>query len=100
MDTSRGITAFDVVNDYDAQKLEYIFSQYGEISQARVIQAIINARVERKISSAKELSDVIVKTLPKYGKIHPATLAFQAIRIEVNNELGEIKALLDELEIS
>jgi len=101
MDSSSKLSAYDVVNSYDAEKLEYIFANYGEIIQARELsQAIINARIESKITSAKELSDIIVKTLPKFGKIHPATLAFQAIRIEVNNELGEIEALLDELEIS
>lgn len=101
MDSSRGISAYDVVNEYSAEKLEYIFTHYGEISLAKELtQAIINARIGARIESAKELSDIIVKTLPKFGKIHPATLAFQAIRIEVNNELGEIEALLDELEIS
>lgn len=101
MDSSSELSAFEVVNEYSSEKLEYIFEHYGEIAQAKELaQAIINARIESKITSAKELSDIITKTLPKFGKIHPATLAFQAIRIEVNNELGEIEGLLDELEIS
>lgn len=101
MDNSSELSAFEVVNEYSSEKLEYIFENYGEITQAKELaQAIINARIGSKITSAKELSDIIVKTLPKFGKIHPATLAFQSIRIEVNNELGEIEKLLDELEIS
>ncbi|MCK5854439.1 MAG: 16S rRNA (cytosine(1402)-N(4))-methyltransferase, partial [Sulfurovaceae bacterium] len=64
----------------------------------RVAAAIIEARSQKPIESAIELSDIICSVVPRGGKIHPATLSFQGIRIEVNAELYEIEALLDALE--
>ncbi len=99
MDSSASLTAHDVVNSYSRKELEYIFDQYGEVRPyRRVTAAIIEARSKTPIRSARELSDIVMKTIPGGGKIHPATLVFQAIRIEVNNELGEIEGLLDALE--
>jgi len=99
MDSSASLSAYEVVNEYPKDKLEYILHHYGEVKNyKKVAQAIINARVHSPIKSAKELSDIIVLVSHKGGKIHPATLAFQGIRIEVNDELGEIERLLDFLE--
>jgi 16S rRNA (cytosine1402-N4)-methyltransferase len=99
MDSSAELSAFEVVNNYDQEKLEYILNHYGEVrSYKRVAAAIVEARSKKNIESGKELSDIICEVLPKGGKIHPATLSFQGIRIEVNNELGEIEGLLDVLE--
>ena len=99
MDSKASLSAFEVVNYYDQDKLEYILNHYGEVrSYKRVAAAIVEARSKKNIESGKELSDIICKVLPKSGKIHPATLSFQGIRIEVNNELGEIEGLLDVLE--
>jgi 16S rRNA (cytosine1402-N4)-methyltransferase len=99
MDTSSSLSAYEVVNGYSQEKLEYILNHYGEVrSYKRVASAIIEARSQHPIESAKELSDIISKVVPKGGKIHPATLSFQGIRIEVNAELYEIEALLDALE--
>ena len=99
MDSSAKLSAFEVVNHYDQNKLEYILNHYGEVrSYKRVAAAIVEARSKKDIESGKELSDIICEVLPKGGKIHPATLSFQGIRIEVNNELGEIEGLLDVLE--
>ena len=58
----------------------------------------MEARSKAFIESAKELSEIAKQVIPAGGKIHPATLMFQAIRIEVNNELGEIEGLLDAVE--
>lgn len=99
MDTTAQLSAYEVVNQYDQEKLEYILNHYGEVrSYKKVTSAIIEARSKKRIESARELSDIICSVVPKGGKIHPATLTFQGIRIEVNAELYEIEALLDELE--
>jgi len=96
MDPSRPFSAADVVNSYAQNELERIFFDYGEIRNAKRIAAeIIKAR---PLHSAKELSELVRPFAPRGKKIHPATLVFQAIRIEVNNELGELEALLDAIE--
>ena len=99
MDATATLSAYEVVNHYDQEQLEYILNHYGEVrSYRKVAAAIIEARGHDEITSGKELSDIICKVIPRGGKIHPATLSFQGIRIEVNNELGEIEGLLDVLE--
>jgi 16S rRNA (cytosine1402-N4)-methyltransferase len=99
MDASAPLSAYDVVNTYPKEKLEYIFDAYGEVrSYRKLAGVIVEARAKKPIESAKELSTLIAQVMPSGGKIHPATLPFQAIRIEVNNELGEIEGLLDAIE--
>ncbi len=99
MDARAELSAFEVVNEYSQDKLEYILNHYGEVrSYKKVAAAIIEARSVKAIESGKELSSIICTVIPRGGKIHPATLSFQGIRIEVNNELGEIEGLLDVLE--
>ncbi len=99
MDSSAKLSAYEVVNNYTQEKLEYILNHYGEVrSYRKVALAIVQARSQKPIESGKELADVISTVIPRGGKIHPATLSFQGIRIEVNNELGEIEGLLDVLE--
>ncbi|TNF45321.1 MAG: 16S rRNA (cytosine(1402)-N(4))-methyltransferase RsmH [Epsilonproteobacteria bacterium] len=99
MDASSELSAYEVVNHYPKEKLEYIFDAYGEVrSFKRLAAAIVEARAQAPITSARELSEIAKTIIPAGGKIHPATLMFQAIRIEVNNELGEIEGLLDALE--
>ena len=99
MDSSAKLSAYEVVNEYPQEKLEYILNHYGEVrSYKRIASAIVQARAKKPIESGTELSDIICTVIPRRGKIHPATLSFQGIRIEVNNELGEIEGLLDVLE--
>jgi 16S rRNA (cytosine1402-N4)-methyltransferase len=99
MDQNANISAYDIVNSYSQADLEYIFKTYGEIRDYKMIaQEIIKVRSRAPIQSAKELSELAKNTLGKKGKIHPATLLFQAIRIEVNSELKEIELLLDCIE--
>jgi len=99
MDASSALSAYEVVNTYPKDKLEYIFDAYGEVrSYKKLAAAVVEARVQSPIESAKELSEIAKTVIPSGGKIHPATLMFQGIRIEVNNELGEIEGLLDALE--
>lgn len=85
-------SAYDVVNGYSEEELERIFRDYGEIINARKIaNIIVKERNKRKIETSRELENIIFHNTDKskrYGKIHPATLVFQAIRIEVNDELN------------
>lgn len=96
MDKNAPLDAATVANSYSVQQLQRILSEYGEIKNAK---SLANAIVERRpFHSAKELVENVSHLLPKNKKIHPATLLLQAIRIEVNNELGELQGLLNALE--
>ncbi len=99
MDQSNPFSAKDVVNSYPQDKLEKIIREYGEVKEARkVAQKIVQYRANKAIESNIELADIVSSIIYNKGKIHPATLVFQAIRIEVNQELEEITSLLDILE--
>lgn len=96
MDSGAVLSAAEVVNGYSQKELERILRDYGEIrNAAQIASAIIK---HRPFYSAKELSDVVKPYGPRGKKIHPATLVMQAIRIEVNDELGELSRLLDAIE--
>ncbi len=98
MDSDSSLSAYEVVNEYSRERLEYILRNYGEVKRYKQLAgAIVEARAKEPISSAKELSQIAID-IEYRGKIHPATLLFQGIRIEVNDELGEIERLLDVLE--
>ncbi len=99
MDQNATLTAYDVINSYSMERLTYLFREYGEIPQAeRLAEEIIRVRTRSPIESGKTLSQIAKQVLYSGSKIHPATLMFQAIRIEVNDELGQIEGLLDALE--
>lgn len=97
MDTNADLSAHDVVNNYSMNELEHIFKEYGEISEYKKVASLIIQN--RPINSARELSEILEKNMHR-GKLHPATLAFQAIRIEVNNELGVLEELFKSFEDS
>ncbi len=95
MDKSAPLNAEQVVNGYSQSELEHILLEYGELrNYKKIASKIIN---NRPFSSAKSLSDTLKSDMPHGKKIHPATLLMQAIRIEVNDELGELKSLLNSL---
>jgi 16S rRNA (cytosine1402-N4)-methyltransferase len=96
MDKEAALSAADVVNGYSKSELERILLEYGELRNYKKIASEIVAK--RPFHSAKELSDKLKPFMPRGKKIHPATLLMQAIRIEVNNELGELKSLLQSIE--
>ncbi|MCI9087859.1 MAG: 16S rRNA (cytosine(1402)-N(4))-methyltransferase RsmH [Clostridia bacterium] len=90
MDTSIGITAKEVVNQYSEEKLSNILWEYGEEKFSRQIaKSICKMRAKREIETTKELVEIIENTIPKSNQKdgHPAKRTFQAIRIEVNNEI-------------
>ncbi len=96
---SQGISAYDVVNGYPLEELIRIFKEYGEIKEAKKLaEKIVSRRSKAPIVSGKELSSLAAETIFKRGKTNPATKLFQAIRIEVNQELKELETLLDILE--
>jgi len=95
MNQFQEFSAKDVVNYYSLNELERIFKEYGEERYYKKIATkIVERRKEKKFTSSKELADFIASFIPR-KKIHPATQVFQAIRIEVNQELSELKAILD-----
>lgn len=96
MDNDASLSASDVINSYSAVELERILRDYGEMrNYKQVASFIVN---NRPFNSAKELSEKLKHLLSHGKKIHPATLLMQAIRIEVNDELGELNSLLDEIQ--
>ncbi len=99
MDTSSDLTAYYIVNYYTEPHLLKIISQYGEEKFARrIVKNIVEYRKKKKIETTKELADIVYKSYPsnlRHSRIHPATKTFQAIRIEVNNELNEIEEALE-----
>jgi len=90
MDKTAKLTAKDVVNTYSEEKLSKIIYEYGEEKFAKKIAAnICKARKQKEISTTGELVEIICKSIPeKFSNDgHPAKRTFQAIRIEVNNEI-------------
>ena len=97
MNQNQSLDASTVINSYSQVELENIFKEYGEIREYKKIASLIVQN--RPFYSAKELAEFFYNKLPK-GKIHPATLIFQAIRIEVNDELGVLDRLFKSMEES
>lgn len=101
MDAQAKFSAYDVVNSYSARELERIFADYGELpNPAKFATKIVEARQNGEIKSAERLAQIIGLKGINGRSVSAATLAFQAIRIEVNNELGELQNLLQSIEDS
>ncbi len=100
MNRDDALSAYEVVNTYEEDRLCRIITEYGEERWAkRIAQFIVQARKEKPIETTFELTDIIKAAVPKGARRdgpHPAKRTFQAIRIEVNGELEKLKgALLD-----
>ncbi|HEV3199321.1 MAG TPA: 16S rRNA (cytosine(1402)-N(4))-methyltransferase RsmH [Bryobacteraceae bacterium] len=92
MDQSTGMTAADLVNYKDETTLADLIFHLGEERRARkVARAIVRAR---PIRSTLHLADVVLRAVPRTGRLHPATKTFMALRMEVNDEPGELDRLL------
>ena len=101
MDKRQPLSAYEVVNDYKEFELADIIYQFGEDRLSRKIAKAISYHKDNHgaIKTTSELANIILKcyhnlTNKKYFKIHPATRTFQAIRIEVNKELGNLKQIV------
>lgn len=99
MNQEQELSAYEVVNNYSYQQLVKIFYEYGEEKFAKNIARMIEKRrYEAPIATTLQLVDVIKEALPAKvvnAKGHPAKKVFQAIRIEVNDELGALRTVLD-----
>lgn len=91
-DTSEdALTAGKIVNEWDAENIATILRSYGEERAAeRIAAAIVQARTHKPITTTAELREVIERTVPRWGRIHPATKTFQALRMTVNDEIGAL----------
>ena len=99
MDQSESLSAFDVVNNYSYEQLRDIFYQYGEEKRSSFIASkIVSDRQKKQIKTTTELTDIIKSAVGAkyYYKTHPERNIFQAIRIEVNHELDDLKKVLPE----
>ncbi len=96
---SSDFTAYDIINSYKENDLVRIFSEYGEERfSKRIAKRIVETRKIKPIQTTKELSELIIGATPKVkSNVHPATRVFQAVRIEVNDELRNIKNTLNEV---
>ena len=80
-DTKIPITAEDILNNYSEEKLIEIFEKWGEEPKAKAIaKAIVNARKKKRIKTTEELVKIVESVKKRFGKIHPATLIFQALK--------------------
>lgn len=94
-----GLSAYDVVNNYDERQLADIIYRYGEEKFSRRIAAnIVKERAKKPIETTFELVDIIKSSMPQKAMrdAHPARRTFQAIRIEVNAELDVLKSTLED----
>lgn len=94
MDRRQKLDAWWIVNKWSKRELATIFEQYGEERRVRAEQIALAIVKQRPIDTTTELAELVLKITPKYQKVHPATKVFQAIRIAVNDELGEIERTL------
>ena len=97
MDRSCGVTAADLVNGESSQRLEWVFRTFGEEPLARrIAQAIAVARADgRRFETTVDLAAFVERLIGRRGAHHPATRVFQALRMAVNDELGELERALE-----
>ena len=97
MDTSNSLCAHQIINKYSAENLNKIFKEYGELNNStKITTAIITSRKKKNIKTTFELNDIITPFIPKRNSNKILSRIYQAIRIEVNNELNAIKSLLEQ----
>lgn len=98
LDDNQRLRGADIVNEYPQQELQRIFLEYGgERHAGRIAAAIVAKRRRKKITSTAEFTRVVVDAIPPVARrrtVHPATQAFQALRIAVNDELTRLDCAL------
>ncbi|MBO5179716.1 MAG: 16S rRNA (cytosine(1402)-N(4))-methyltransferase RsmH [Clostridia bacterium] len=96
MDTSQDFTAKDIVNKYEKEELEKIFFEYGEEKfSKKIVSKILEVRKEKEISTTYELADIIRSVVGK-NAVDSFKRIFQALRIEVNGELKELRNAIND----
>ena len=94
-DGSAGLTAGTIVNEWSEENIADVLYGWGEERYSRrIAKAIVESRSIKSIATARELADIIKASVPaayRFGKTHPATKSFQALRIAVNDELGALE---------
>jgi len=97
MDPTAGVSAEEWLNTTAEHDMARVIARYGEEKAARrIARAICSTRKQERISRTRQLADLIESVSPRRGKgKHPATRTFQAVRIQINNELGELQSFLD-----
>lgn len=97
---SAGLTAKEILNTYRQEDLERVIKEYGEERFAgRIAREIVRQRKKRKIEKTGQLVEIIRRVVPggrSHQRIHPATRTFQALRVEVNQELENLKIFLQD----
>ena len=99
MDSAAPLRAYDLVNEENEAELARIIYEYGEErGSRRIARVIVEARRRHRIETTTELRALVERALGHHrsGGVHPATRTFQALRIAVNDELGSLRALLEE----
>ena len=95
MDQSQGIDADTVINSYGEDQLILLFRQYGEVENARkLVGEILNARSIQRIGTTEEFRKIVLRVAPRNKENQYLAKVFQAVRIEVNEELDSLKELL------
>jgi 16S rRNA (cytosine1402-N4)-methyltransferase len=101
MDLRNKITAFKIIHKYSEQRLAQIFREFGEIKQAkRLARELVSRRKIKTIETTTELRRIIEEIFrwrPQKGKIHPAAKVFQALRIEINQELKGLSEFIERI---
>lgn len=92
MDQTQALTAETIVNTFSETAIADILTRYGEEPKAQHIARLIVAN--RPFATTKELADVVARAWPGHSRLHPATRTFQALRIAVNDELGQLEQSL------
>ena len=96
MDPTKGVSAAEWLRDAPEREMSRVFWEFGEERHARrIARRIVKVRQQQCLETTTQLAELIEKTIGKWEKKHPATRCFQAIRIFVNNELGDLVAGLD-----
>ncbi len=99
MNREQNLTAADIVNNYSQEEIKDIISDYGEENwAARIAEFIVKERQNKKIETTSDLVDIIKAAIPKGARRsggHPARRTFQALRIATNDELNQLKVLIN-----
>ncbi len=99
MDPTAGMSAAEWINSAAENDMARVIARYGEERSARrIARAILNARQQQEICRTGQLAEIVESVVPRRGKRkHPATKTFQAVRIHINNELGELQSFLEKV---